>query len=277
MPHVPWCTPAPYVDRYDVDRMDPWPNYDDDLEDKPVAYRKHYNGWDFCRVPGNWPLAARALAHYYGMVTLIDEAFGQILRALEEAGQRENTLVVVTSDHGELMGRHGLFGKNEMLCDDLVRIPLILNWPARISGGEGRRQMVTLCDFFPTFLDVAGVAEKGSGTGRSLIPLLADASSANGWPDEVCLEHHGDLQYNLVRGIRDRRFKYVYNANDGDELYDLEADSWERRNLACEVSSGELLAVYRERLLAQMERTGDPFLRGVRSNLENAPTPPETG
>jgi len=264
MPHVPWCTPESYVARYDADAIEPWANYEDDLADKPVAYRKHYNGWDFCRIPNNWPVAARALTHYFGMISLIDEAFGRILRALEETGLRENTLIIVTSDHGELMGRYGLFGKNEMLCDDLVRIPLILTWPERIAVGDRRDEMVTLCDLYPTLLHAAGV----SADGRSLLSLL-DGTASCDWPDEVYLEHHGDLQYNLVRGIRDRHYKYVYWANDRDEFYDLEEDPWERRNLAEATEHGDLLGTYRGKLLGQMEKTGDPFLRGVRSNLEN--------
>ena len=269
MPHVPWCTPESYVARYDPDGMEPWPNYDDNLEDKPIAYRKHYNGWDYCRVPNNWPLAAKALAHYYGMVSLIDEAFGQILRALETTGQRENTLIIVTSDHGELMGRHGLFGKNEMLSEDLVRVPLILTWPARIGCGEKRDEMVTLCDLFSTVVDSAGLSARAPAGGRSLLSLFDERQSTSDWPDEVYLEHHGDLQYNVVRGIRDRRYKYVYWANDLDEFYDLEKDPWEQRNLAGDAAHGDLLRKWRIRLLSQMEKTDDPFLRGVRSNLEN--------
>ena len=269
MPHVPWCTPESYVGRYNAGDMKPWPNYADDLNDKPIAYRKHFNGWDFCRVANDWPLAARALAHYYGLISLIDEAFGSILRALDETGLRENTLIIVTSDHGELMGRHGLFGKNEMLDDDTVRIPLILSWPSRFHGGQERHEMVTLCDFFPTLLDAGGVSVPNACAGWSLLSLFDERSSSVDWPEEVYLEHHGDLQYNVVRGVRDRQFKYVYWANDRDELYDLEKDPWEQRNLAADAAHGELLRKYQKRLLDHMDETGDPFLRGVQSNLES--------
>ena len=269
VPHVPWCTPESHVARYDADRLAPWPNYDDDLGDKPVAYRKHYNGWDFCRIPENWPLVARALTHYYGMISLIDDAFGLILKALDETGQMENTLIIITSDHGELMGRHGLFGKNEMLSDDLVRIPLILSWPARIGRAGQRHEPVTLCDFFPSLLEAGGLPAPGRGTGHSLLPLLEGKDTPPDWPDEVYLEHHGDLQFNLVRGVRNRHTKYVYWANDRDELYDLESDPWEQRNLAGDPARGDLLRKCRERLLDHMTRTFDPFLRGVQTNLEN--------
>ena len=80
------------------------------------------------------------------------------------------------------------------------------------------------------------------------------------------------LQYNLVRGVRDRQAKYVYWANDRDELYDLARDPWERYNLAADPDRRDLLQTCRERLLDHMERTADPFLRGVRTNLENIPT-----
>ena len=269
-PHVPWICPAPYVSHHDPGALKPWANYDDPLEDKPRAYRKHYNGYDYCWIPDDWPLAARALTHYFGVVDLLDDAFGQVLDALRATGQFENTLVLVTSDHGELMGRHGLFGKNEMLCDDLVRIPLIASWPAHFHGGAHRDEMVTLCDFFPTFLEAAGIPETPSLPGRSLVPLMGAAPAPSDWPKDVYLEHHGDLQYNLVRAIRDEQCKYVYWANDRDEFYDLQADPWEQYNLVEISSHASRLAEYRARLLDTMRTTNDPFLRGVQSNLGNS-------
>ncbi|MAE65702.1 MAG: hypothetical protein CMJ18_15645 [Phycisphaeraceae bacterium] len=271
-PHVPWFTPASYVSTYDAGALQPWPNYGDDLADKPESWRKHYNGYDYCRLAGNWPRAAHALTHYYGMITLIDEAFGLVVEALETTSRLDNTLIVVASDHGELMGRHGLFGKNEMLSEDLIRIPLTVSWPAQLGGGRSLDAIVTLCDLFPTLLDAAGAG--GSGTdaraGRSLLPLMKDGQ-ASVWPDEVYLQHHGDLQYNLVRAVRGRRFKYVYWANDRDELYDLHLDPWEQRNLAADARYVDLLDAQRERLLHHMTETDDPFLRGVRANLQNRP------
>ena len=270
VPHVPWYTPETYVNRYNAEALKPWPNYGDDLQDKPTSYLKHYNGCDYCRIPGDWPLAARALTHYYGMITLIDEAFGLILEAIEESGQLENTLIVVTSDHGEFMGRHGLFGKNEMLSEDLIRIPLIASWPVRFRGGCRRAEMVTLCDLYPTLLDAAGLSGDESRAGRSLLPLFGDEPAASDWPRDVYLEHHGDLQYNLVRAVRDKRFKYVYWANDLDELYDLQEDPWEKRNLIFDERHAARLEALRARLLELMAGTDDPFLRGARTNLQNS-------
>lgn len=268
-PHVPWITPESYVARYDADQLAPWPNYEDNLEDKPAVYRKHYNGWDHCRIPGNWPLVARALTHYFGIISVIDQAFGLMVEALRETGQLENTLIIVTSDHGEHMGRHGLFGKNEMLTEDLVRIPLIVSWPERFEGSTKRDETVTLCDFYPTLIEAAGLQKNSSLPGCSMVPLLGNEPAPSGWPKEVLLEHHGDLQYNVVRGIRDNRYKYVYWANDFDEFYDLENDPWEQQNLAADPQHKGLLDEYQQRLLKQMETTGDGFLRGVRSNMGN--------
>ena len=269
VPHVPWFTPHSYANRYDARTLAPWPNYGADLTDKPACYRDHYNGWDYCQISDNWPLVARALAHYYGMITLIDDAFGLIIEALRDADQLDNTLIIVTSDHGEFMGRHGLFGKNEMLSDDLVRIPLIASWPARWQGNRQRHEMVTLCDLYPTLLETAGVTSPPNRTGRSLAPLLDDAALPPGWPEQILLEHHGDLQYNVVRAVRDRHHKYVYWANDCDELYDLGKDPGEVRNLARHSRHAAIRTKYQTRLLQLMTTTNDPFLRGTRSNLES--------
>ena len=104
-----------------------------------------------------------ARAGYYAMVSMIDAEVGRILDALDASGQRENTLVIFTSDHGELLGDHGLMLKGPMLYDALVRVPLIVSWPGRAQGGVVRSEIVQNIDLTATIVEVAGATAARPG------------------------------------------------------------------------------------------------------------------
>ena len=96
-------------------------------------------------------------AAYHAMVTLIDDQVGRILQALEESGQAENTLVIFMSDHGEMLGDHGIYFKGPHFYDCQLRIPLIMRWPkGGILADRKIEGLIELVDLAPTFLDAAG-------------------------------------------------------------------------------------------------------------------------
>ena len=118
------------------------------------------------------------MAAYYAMVELIDHNVGRLLDHLEESGQRENTLFIFTSDHGEMLGDHGLISKGCRFYEGLVRVPLIMALPGRFRDARRCEALVELIDIAPTLLDLAGVPHPPRMQGRSLLPILAGECGA---------------------------------------------------------------------------------------------------
>ena len=233
-PHSPFDPPQEYLDRYDPAALpDPlWSDKD------PQAHER------LGRVDGAASIdlgrAKEVLAAYYAMIELIDDNVGRMLSALEESGQRENTLVIFTSDHGELAGDHQLVGKGCRFYECLVRVPLICSWPGQISAGAVSDALVELVDIAPTLLELVGVTAPAKMQGRSLWPLLTGA--ATGHRDFVRSEYYRalnpdapgreHLQGSYATMIRDRRYKLVcYHDRAMGEFFDLEADPGEFDNL----------------------------------------------
>lgn len=265
-PHVPWIVPEPYASMYDPAHIGEWANYRDDYRDKPLTFSKHYTHINFCRIRNDWPTMARALSHYFGCVTMVDDAFGTILDKLENTGKLDNTIVIFTSDHGELMGRHGLVGKNELALDDIIRIPLVVYWKGHVRAGVCD-QLVTIGDLFNTMVQLAGAEQRSDLDSVSFVPCLT------GTPyearQEVVVEHHGTVNMNTVRAIRTKRYKYVYRAHETDEFYDLGTDSLELHNRISDPSCRDDIGNMRGNLLRWAERTGDYALQGMELAFAN--------
>jgi arylsulfatase A-like enzyme len=181
-------------------------------------------------------------AAYYAMIELIDSNVGRLLAALEESGQREDTLVIFMSDHGELLGDYGLVGKGCRFYEALVRVPLIFSWPGHVGAGVVCDSLVELIDIVPTLLELAGVEAPERMQGRSLLPILqgrADEGQHRPFvrseyyrvlnPDAPGREH---LQGTYATMIRNVNYKLVvYHDRDSGELYDLREDPGELENL----------------------------------------------
>ena len=258
-PHSPWIVPEPYASMYDPGTLKQWDNFSDDRRDKPMAFQKPFMFHHQCRVDHDWDTFSRALAKFYGVISLVDAAFGSIVSKLEELGLRDNTVIVFTSDHGELLGGHGLIGMAETMCEELVHVPLVVSWPAGFKPAD-RDELVSSCDLFNTILDLSGSGGSipGNTDGKSLVPLLTGQD--NRWREAVLSEHHGTGHLNLVRMIRKGPYKYVFRANEIDELYDLGKDPGELVNeIDNETYSGTLWD-FRETLLDMLIDTNDPFV-----------------
>ena len=228
-PHDPYNVRRRYVDRYRLEDVPLPPSFADDMEDKPrVVRRMRRQNWG--------PLPAEeirdGLRPVWAYCTQLDEQFGQVLDALDATGQAEDTLVIYTADHGDYCGDHGLFAKGIPCYRGAYHVPLVMRWPGQIAQ-PGRRveQFVSLADFAPTFVDLAGAVSPQRPTGRSLTPFLRGEAPAD-WPDEVHTQCDGVELYYTQRSVSTREWKYVYNGFDDDELYHLAADPHEMRNLA---------------------------------------------
>ena len=242
-PHSPFDPPQKYLDRYDPAMLpDPlWSDRD------PAAHAKL--GLLDGAAAIELPRAKEVMAAYYAMLELIDDNVGRMLAALEESGQRENTLVIFTSDHGELAGDHQLVGKGCRFYECLVRVPLVCSWPGKVREGAVSDALVELIDIAPTLLELAGIEAPPRMQGRSLWPLLSGAASEHREyvrceyyralnPDAPGREH---LQGNYATMIRDQRHKLVcYHDRAMGELFDLETDPGEFNNLWDDPASADL-------------------------------------
>jgi len=182
----------------------------------------------------------RAVAAYYAMVETVDRLFGQVLDALRHAGQDpDEWIVVFTSDHGEMLGEHGVWEKQRFF-EGSVRVPLLIRCPERFAGGTVSAN-VSLCDLFATLCDLTGVPVPGGLDSRSLVPLLSGEPAQ--WDDEVVSQFDG-TRLMIKRGS----LKYQFYGDEGPEvLFDLAVDPGELRNLAGEPGYAPVMAEFRRR------------------------------
>ncbi|HLT59565.1 MAG TPA: sulfatase/phosphatase domain-containing protein, partial [Microlunatus sp.] len=179
-------------------------------------------------------------AAYYAMVTLIDDEVGRILDVLERQGLAEDTIVIFTSDHGELLGDHQLMLKGPMQYDCSVRVPLLIRHPGRIPAGTVIDDLVQWIDLTATFLDAAGTELPGV-QGRSLLPRVTGASTEPVRDWAICEYRDSGHPYDPAvhtTMLRHDRYKLVVHHGDPatarqrqGELYDLVADPAELVNL----------------------------------------------
>ena len=174
-------------------------------------------------------------AAYYAMIKLIDDVLARILETLEETGQRERTVIIFTSDHGEMLGDHGLIQKGCRFYEGLVRVPLIFSLPGHFEQGLRSDALVGLLDKAPTLLDLAGLEISDRMQGMSLLPILKGEASPAHHRDFVRCEFYDALDQpdgTFATMYRDRRYKLVmYHGHAHGELYDLETDPGEFENL----------------------------------------------
>ncbi len=254
-PHLPNVVPEPYASRYAPQDIPPWLGFDDPLVGKPYIQRKQRQTWGIEH--WTWQDWAPIVARYLGEITLLDHQVGRILAALDQLGLRDNTLVAFSADHGDLCGSHGLIDKHYVMYDDLVRVPLILRWPAALPASATCDAFVSAAlDLAYTFLAVAGIPPPQSFAGCDLRDELARASRA-----DIYAAYYGNqMGLYTQRMVRDRDWKYVWNATAEDELYHLAYDPAERTNLAAHPDARHALQRLRSRLLTWLEQTRDPIL-----------------
>lgn len=197
----------------------------------------------------NWKYQ-RYIKDYLRCVASIDDNVGRIMAYLDEAGLAENTVVVYTSDQGFFLGDHGWYDKRFMY-EESLRMPFIVRYPPVVKPGSVCEQLVMNVDFAPTFLEYGGVQVPAWMQGESLVPLLAEKSGA--WRDAVYYHYYEDGPPHRVcphYGVRTARYKLIrfYGPVDAWEMYDLQEDPAELRNIADEPAA----AATRARLTAEL-------------------------
>ncbi len=238
-PHHPFDPPAEYLARYNPDEI-PLPKSRPDELAAKTTYQQldsrfahnDPDGYDITRMTDRDK--REVIAAYYAMVELIDKQFGRMVAALEETGQLENTLVIFMSDHGEMLGDHGLFLKGPHFYDEAVRVPLIFSWKDRFAAGLRADCLMELIDIAPTLLEAAGIEVPDYIQGRSLMPILLAQADARQHRDYVFSEYYNAWthkhSYGSMLRTHDEKI-IVYHGTDQGEMYDLKADPDEFENL----------------------------------------------
>ena len=226
-PHDPYRVPQEFLDLYDPDDVVLPANFGDLMQDKPGLYRRTRSMFDQLSEEEH----REALRHYLAFCTYEDHLFGLVLEALEQSGQADNTVVIYVSDHGDYMAEHGLWCKGLPCFRGAYEVPLIISVPDMPGPGREVDAFISLADLAPTILDLAGIAQERPFTGKSLLPFLENKAPQK-WRDAVFTQSNGNELYGIQRSVTTRDWKLVYNGFDFDELYDLQNDPGEVRNLA---------------------------------------------
>jgi N-acetylglucosamine-6-sulfatase len=228
------------------------PSYGRTLGGKPALQRRI----------GNLPPLGRATATRDEAILgrqrslmAIEDGVGEILKALKDTGQLDNTVIVFTSDNGYFYGEHGLSVERRLAYEESIRMPLLVRYPKAIKAGTMRSELALNIDLAPTLLELAGVAVPGTMQGRSLVPLLEGKRPA--WRNSFLIEYYSDKVFPRVlqmgyKAVRNWRWKYIhYLELEGmNELYDLKSDPYEMKNLIDQPGAARAL----DKMKREMER-----------------------
>ena len=254
-PHDPRSMPQQFLEMYDPAAVELPPNF--------MPVHPFDNGWmtgrdeQLAGFPRTEAEVRRHIAEYYAMVSHLDDALGRIIRALEQKGILDDTIIVFAGDNGLAVGRHGLMGK-QSVYDHSVHVPLIFAGPG-VPQGERREAFAYLLDIFPTLCDLVGIETPAMVEGKSLAPAMGE-------PDERIRDYLHFAYEGFQRGIRDLQFKLIEYVVGGKhtrtQLFDLVNDPHETLNLADDGDYGDVLVRLREELRSWQTDYGDTQEQG---------------
>ncbi|MGH9854755.1 MAG: sulfatase [Blastocatellia bacterium] len=240
--HEPYLPPAPFDRKFGPGRRQG--------KHSPL----HHLNWNpaFGRRALTSPELQEEVDAYDGAISYLDQQLGRLFVELKERGVYDNTVIIITSDHGEEFGEHGVYDHGNSLYLPSVHVPLLISFPARAPGGRRVAEPVTLRDLPATMVELTGLQARFPG--QSLARYWAGFESSRGETEGLALSSvrqvtgqpewfpvsKGDMHSLVYEGRR-----YIRNGDGGEELYDFEKDPWERRNLAGHNDSRPLLDRFR--------------------------------
>ena len=247
-PHFPLVVPQQFWDLYPLEEID-LPNIPEGhLENQHPVYQRMRRMFGCVDFPEE--LVRRGRAGYYGLITYLDEKIGNLFHTLEETGQLENTVVIYTSDHGEMNGEHGMWRKSNFY-EASARVPLQIVFPDKLSSGKRVDEVVSLVDLTATLVDVGGAQPLRQLDGDSLLPLMQGAASD--WKDFAFSEYLAHGVERPMAMVRKGRYKFNYSLGDPPELYDIAEDPGEFRNLANDEAYQAICRELETQLLAEWD------------------------
>jgi uncharacterized sulfatase len=262
-PHHPFTCPPAYVELFQDYDYPLGPGAFDTLEDKPA----HQQEWAASVGLVSSADGTIRAPMYFGCNSFVDAEIGRVIDAVH-ALSPEDTYIIFTSDHGDMLGAHRLVGKGPAMYEEIAHIPLIVE-PPEGGGGMQVPALVSHIDLLPTLLELAGLEVPAILEGQSLVPLLA----GDGVRDTIDtadrgvmiefqryeIEHDSWGGFQPVRGWVEGQYKLVVNLLTSDELYDLNADPGEVRNLIDSADHVEVRNTLHDHMLAWMYEKRDPF------------------
>lgn len=266
-PHLPCRPSAPFDKMYKPDEIPKWGGFEDNFENKPYIQKQQLVNWGVENY--TWDDWKETVALYYGLISQYDDAVGHIISHLKEKGIYENTVIIFTSDHGDMCGSHGMLDKHYIMYDDVCKIPLIITHKGKISPCRAKEYTQATIDFAPTLLDIAEITnapEREKFHGQSLFGLLYGGEFHD---TKAAVSAYNGQQFGLYceRSIRTDKYKYVLNSTDVDELYYLPTDPFELKNVIGEETHKKAVAELRIKLYNELVRCSDPLMKWSSTQL----------
>ena len=229
------------------------------------GYAEHFSNITLPpNVPPNVPAgsprtyAKESLPDYYGMIEEIDQEFGRIIRELDASGVAENTIAVFTSDHGDMIGSHGLEHKN-WPHEESARTPLLVRFPKSVKAGQVISDPIGAPDLYPTLAGLAGVTAPQGLDGLDFSPVITGKSAKPPRNYVYLSKVYGYVPWPGWRAIRTDRYMYARIKDRPWLLFDIKEDPWEMNNLVDDPASKDLVKEFDERLMVVMKETGDSW------------------
>lgn len=265
-PHLPVAPPKPWDTMYNPKDVPLPANHQDDLSGKPGSQQNDSR----CRKAGEWTEAQFRdyIARYWGYCSYIDQQVGRVLKALDDEGIADDTVVIFTSDHGDMIGAHGFVFKLGSGYDELMRVPFLVRYPGMVQSDTTCDALVQSIDLLPTLLDLCGLTAPPQVDGRSFRPLLE--GKAKEFRDQVVTVMKN------THMLATREWKLV--ASDGRqsqamvELYNRREHPLEVVNRASDPACAGVLRDMKQRLVGWLHDTGYPYADVVERHVADART-----
>lgn len=254
-PHDPYI--GPFDNYLDPEGVETPENYYDDLKTKPFHQRISWAKKIAEKMNiSNKNNLNRIIAQYFGLVKLVDKNIERLLETLDSLKLTDNTIIMFVSDHGDMMGSHGLMMKGPFMYEETNNIPFAISYPNVIPQGISN-ELISMVDCAPTLLEYAGLPVPKSMEGRSLKQLIDQIKNNKSisWRDKIISESYESYSQRCpIWNITTKQWKYNYYFGDIDELYNLDEDPLEMNNLAQDDAYRYQLYELREKLADWSQR-----------------------
>lgn len=243
-PHIPCLAPDKYFEMYPLDGLKFTPASLEFWEQAPaIARTKRYEGYDFEFGVENDALRREHIQAYHACISFIDAQIDIVFDALHESGHWDDTIVVLTSDHGYLLGEKFMWGK-VMLFETCDRVPMIIRVPGMTNAGSTSHGLVELVDLYPTLAELCEVTPPNELQGQSIVPMLRDPKRSGKEVAYTVVVRGSDLG----KAIRTNQWHYTHWPDGSEELYDLKSDPQEDKNLSASSDHSQTIKSMRIRL-----------------------------